>query len=228
MSTIRNDLVNLFFPKLCVLCKEPLSGNDGQLCLQCLCSLPRTNFFYEAENPVARLFVGKVALESATALFHYEKGGQVQRLVYAFKYHGNRELAYRLGRQLGRALEAHTAYRSVDFLIPVPLHPKRRRKRGYNQSDYLCRGLASVLHIPVRPSTLQRRTKTATQTNKSVFDRWRNMQEVFVLNDAESLRGCHVLLVDDVVTSGSTLLSCAEALLAIPDVRISVLALACT
>jgi ComF family protein len=227
MPTIWDDLLNLFFPRLCVLCKEPLMANDEQLCLQCLCGLPRTNFFYEAENPVARLFAGKVALENATALFHYEKGGNVQRLVYAFKYYGNKELAYRLGRQAAQALKTHTAYRLVDFLIPVPLHPKRRRKRGYNQSEYLCRGLASVLHIPVRPASLQRRTKTATQTNRSIFDRWRNMQEVFALNDAESLRGRHVLLVDDVVTSGSTLLSCAEALLAIPGVRVSVLALAC-
>ena len=226
MRTIWNDLLKLFFPRLCVLCKEPLMEREEQICLQCLCNLPYTNFFYQAENPVSKLFANKVPLENATALFHYEKGGKVQRLVYSFKYYRNKELAYQLGRQLARALEAHRARQSVDFLIPVPLHPKKRRKRGYNQSEHLCRGLASVLRIPIHPATLRRQTKTETQTGKPVHGRWRNMQEVFTVKDTETLRGRHVLLVDDVVTSGSTLLSCVKALLLIPGVRISILTLA--
>ncbi|MDR1557154.1 MAG: ComF family protein [Tannerellaceae bacterium] len=226
MRMIWDDLLNLFFPRLCVLCREPLTAGEEQICLQCLCDLPYTRFFYREENPVGSLFAGKAPVANATAFLHYEKGGKVQHLIHAFKYRGNRELACQLGRQAARALESHTAYQSVDFLIPVPLHPKRRKKRGYNQSEYLCRGIASVLHIPIHTTALQRRIKTGTQTRKSLYERWLNMQDVFVLEEAETLRGCHILLVDDVVTSGSTLSSCVETLGAVPGIRISILALA--
>jgi ComF family protein len=226
-TDIWNDLLNLFYPRLCVSCGELLTESEKHICLHCLCDLTYTSFFYQAGNPVLNRFVTRAPLVNATAFLRYKKDTKVQRLVYAFKYYGNRELAYQLGRQAGRALESHTACGSIDFLIPVPLHPKRMRKRGYNQSEYLCRGLSSILHIPLHSTALRRKVNTRTQTRlKSWSERRKNMREVFALNEAESLQGCHVLLVDDVVTSGSTLSSCIEALQLVPGIRISVLALA--
>jgi ComF family protein len=226
MRAIGSDLLNLFFPRLCPLCKEPLTEDEEQICLKCLCDLPYTSFHHQADNPVAMLFAGKIPFMDATAFLHYEKGSKVQRLVHTFKYYGNKKLAYQLGRQASITLQSQAAYSSIDFLIPVPLHPKKERERGYNQSEWICRGVASVLPVPIHLTAVQRRSQTQTQTNRALYERWLNVQNVFVLNDTKNLEGRRVLLVDDVVTSGSTLLACAEALLAVPGIRISILALA--
>jgi ComF family protein len=227
MRTVWNDLLHLFFPRLCLLCKSPLIEAEEQICLECFCDLPYVSFHPQAGNPVSMLFAGKIPFVSATAFLQYGKGGKVQRLAHAFKYHGNKKLACQLGRQAGIFLQSEITRPPVDYLIPVPLHPKRERKRGYNQSEWICRGLASVLPVPIHSTAIQRRVQTRTQTRKTLHERWLNMQNVFVLNEAEALRGRHVLLVDDVCTSGSTLLACAETLLAVPGIRISILALAC-
>jgi ComF family protein len=227
MRMIFHDIANLFFPKLCVLCRDPLIQDEEQICLQCLCDLPQTNFFRQDDNPVTGLFAGKVEIAHAAAFLHYEKGGKVQKLVHTFKYHGNKQLAYQLGKLFALSIPPDASYLSADFLIPVPLHPRRKWKRGYNQSEWICRGMASVWHIPILTSALQRRTKTNTQTNKNIYERWLNMQEVFVLRNTEALQGgCHALLIDDVVTSGSTLAACAEVLLSIPDIKLSILTIA--
>lgn len=226
MPTIWNDLLNLFFPKLCVLCKEPLIDQEEQICLACLCDLPHTNFHTEKDNPVEQLFVGKIYIEYATSLLYYEKGGKVQRLIHAFKYHGNKKLAFLLGKQMALSLSEHPVYSKVDMLIPVPLHKKRQRKRGYNQSMCLCDGIASVWRIPVWPDILVRVSTTDTQTRKNVYERWLNVKEIFALRDPLRLQNKHILLVDDVITSGSTISACAEALMSIPGIRISVLSLA--
>jgi ComF family protein len=224
MRQIWNDFFHLFFPRLCVVCKEALVKDEEEICLRCLIDLPHTGFLERADNPVDGLFAG-VCIDRAAALLHYEKGGKVQRLVHSFKYHGNKQLAYQLGRQAALALQAQPDW-SFDWLIPVPLHPKRQRERGYNQSEWICRGLASILHTGIHTTALQRRIKTQTQTQKSLYERRQNMQEAFTAVDADALRGRHVLLVDDVVTSGATLSACAEALLTIPGIRIRILALA--
>jgi ComF family protein len=228
MRTIWNNLLHLFFPRLCALCKEPLIEGEEQICLKCLCDLPHTDYLYEDDNPVFRLFIGKAYIEKATAFLRYEKGGGVQQLILAFKYYGNRDLAYRMGRKFALALQSHAGYTHADFLIPVPLHPRKKRQRGYNQSEWICRGMASVWHIPVNTSVLKRKTFTLTQTYKTFFNRWRNVRETFVLSDPTILQGKHLILVDDVITSGSTIAECAARLLTIPRVRVSVLALAAT
>jgi ComF family protein len=219
------NFIHLFFPRLCVLCKTPLIQEERQICLGCLCDLPLTDFPAGEDNPVSCLFTGKVDIVSATAWLHYEKGAKVQRLIHSFKYYNNKSLAYQLGRQMGLSLQSYIS-QEIDLLIPVPLHRKRQRKRGYNQSEWICRGLASVVPIPVCTNSLQRRMASGTQTNKSLYDRWMNVQQLFALNDEHGLEGKHILLVDDVVTSGSTLCMCAETLLTAPGVKVSVLALA--
>jgi ComF family protein len=219
------NFARLFFPRLCALCRMPLTQEEKQLCLDCLCNLPLTNFPAGEENPVFRLFTGKVNIAGATAWLHYEKGAKVQRLIHSFKYLNNKRLAYQSGRQMGLSLRPCIG-EEIDLLIPVPLHRKRQRQRGYNQSEWICRGLASVIPIPVCTDSLQRRKASGTQTNKSPDDRWINVQQLFALSDEHGLEGKHILLVDDVITSGSTICMCAETLLKAPGVKVSVLALA--
>ncbi len=227
MPTIWSDLLHLFFPKLCITCKCPLIHEEEHICLTCLCDLPQTNFWEENDNPVAQLFTGKVDVVNASAVYFYEKGSKVQQIVHLFKYHDNKKLAYIFGRHMALAVQSCTAYQSVEILIPVPLHAKKERKRGYNQSEWLCRGIASVWERrPVITNALTRISASKTQTNKSIYDRWLNVHEIFTLQNKQVLEGKHILLVDDVITSGSTLLACAEILITVPDVRISVLTLA--
>jgi ComF family protein len=199
-----------------------LGENEEQICLQCLCKLPRTLFHRQDDNPLVWFFAGKIPILHATAFLYYRKKNAVSHLTHTFKYRGNKQLAFQLGRLA--ALE-YTPCRQIDLLIPVPLHPKKEKKRGYNQSEWICMGLASVWNIPVRTDVLRRKTPTSTQTGKLLHDRWRNMQNAFFTENAEVLQGQHVLLVDDVVTSGSTLVACAEALVQIPGVRVSIFAL---
>jgi ComF family protein len=187
--------------------------------------LPLTNFHIGEDNPVFRLFIGKADIVNATAWLRYEKGTNVQRLIHSFKYYGNKDVAYQLGRQMGLSLQPYLN-QGIDLLIPVPLHRKRQRKRGYNQSEWICRGLASVAPIPVYTNGLLRITASDTQTNKSLYARWANVQQLFALSDRHGLEGKHILLVDDVITSGSTLCMCAETLLSVPGIKVSILALA--
>jgi ComF family protein len=219
------NFIHLFFPRLCVLCRTPLIQEEKQICLDCLCDLPLTNFPAGEDNPVFHLFIGKADIVNATAWLHYEKGAKVQQLIHSFKYYNNKNLAYQLGRQMGLSLQPYIN-QEIDLMIPVPLYKKRQRKRGYNQSEWICRGLASVVPIPVCTNSLQRRMASDTQTNKSLYARWTNVQQLFALSEKHELTGKHILLVDDVITSGSTLCMCAETLLTVPDVKVSILALA--
>ncbi|MDR1981161.1 MAG: ComF family protein [Tannerellaceae bacterium] len=226
MPAIWNNLLHLFFPRLCLLCKEPLTQKEKQLCQGCLHNLPYTCFYETGNNLLFQRLMGKVLVEHATAFLYYVKRGTTQQLVFSLKYYGNKELAYLLGRLMALAFRDTPLCSTADVLIPVPLHRKRERKRGYNQAEKLCRGIASVWDLPVDTTSLYRLLKTDTQTKRGLYDRWFNMQDVFAVKDAEALQDKHVILVDDVVTSGSTACSCAEALLtAVPGIRVSVFAL---
>lgn len=226
MPTIWNNLLNLFFPNVCKLCRRPLVAGEEQVCLKCLCDLPHTGYHKQTDNPVEQLFFGKNRIEHATAYLRYEKGGKVQTLIHSLKYHDNQELGYLLGRQMARELQAdHSPIGSVDLLLPVPLHPRKKRQRGYNQSEWIASGIRSVWNIPIDTRNLIRVTYTNTQTRKAVYDRWLNVRSIFQVIHPEALQGKHVLLIDDVITTGATLSACAQALSAIPGIRISILAL---
>lgn len=218
---IWNDLLNLFYPNLCLLCKEPLVEGEEQICLHCLCDLPRTGFFALEDNPVAQLFLGKSDFTAATAFLHYEKGGRVQKLIHSLKYYDNKELAYQLGRLAALEYKKSSLFTTTDLLLPVPLHPQRLRQRGYNQSEWIARGISSVTHQPIDVTSLRRIKKTETQTRKQVYERWQNVQHIFSLAHPEALQGKHLLLIDDVVTTGDTLIACASPLLTIPNTKVS-------
>lgn len=215
MKNILNDLLSLFFPRLCMICDTPLTDGEECICLRCVCDLPRTGYNFLKENPTAYLFAGKAPVRHAAAFLHYEKGGNVQKLIHALKYHDTYEIGFRLGRMAALYYREAIMSDPPDLLLPVPLHHKKQRKRGYNQSEWIAKGLGSILNIPINTTGLCRARETDSQTRRQTYERWQNVQDIFAIADRDALEGRHILLVDDVVTSGSTIASCAETLLSL-------------
>ncbi|WP_455667913.1 ComF family protein [Phocaeicola sp.] len=226
MMSIRTDLWELFFPRCCLICGNRLSHGEKMLCLNCLSGLPRTGFHLQKDNPVECNFWGKFPVERATSYLYYAKGGDVRQLLYELKYHNNKEVGEIMGRTMAAELMPSHFFEGIDLIIPVPLHRRRERQRGYNQSGCLAQGISAVTGIPVHPGIMVRSRYTETQTHKGQYERWENVQDLFVCSFPEQLENKHVLLVDDVLTTGATIVSCADALRAVPGLRISVLTLA--
>ncbi len=221
------DFISLLFPRHCASCGNTLLRHESCICTFCGLHLPATDFHEHEVNPVAELFWGRVPVHRATSMYYFHKGSRVQSLIHKLKYKGQQEIGVHLGRQYGLRLRNSPHFADVDVILPVPLHPRKLRKRGYNQSEAFARGLSQGLGVRADTATLLRKTATATQTKKSRFRRWENVQEVFVTQHPERLAGCHLLLVDDVVTTGATLESCARHLVKIPDCRVSIATIAC-
>ena len=220
------DFVSLLFPELCVACRESLVANEHLLCTDCRFNLPYTNFYLQADNIVARQFWGKINIEAAFALFYFNKGGKIQNMLHQLKYNGQQQIGNLLGNIAGGQLAKNEIFNNVDYIIPVPLHKKRFRERGYNQSTRFAEGLADKLNAVVEEDNLVRVRSTETQTHKSRFARFENMQEVFMVINPEKLQGKHVLLVDDVITTGSTLEACGEQLLKVEGLKLSIATIA--
>ena len=221
-----DDIVSLFYPRTCMACGNTLFRHEDVLCTYCLFHLPKTNFHRDADNPVSRIFWGRVNLASASAYYHFGKGGKVQHLIHQLKYKGHKEIGVYIGRLYGAELREQPEYGHIDRIIPVPLHRSKFRSRGYNQSEQFAMGLCSSLQAVLDVQSLRRTFASETQTKKSRFNRWENVKEIFTLYGEEDLRGQHVLLVDDVITTGATIESCASKLLEVPGVRVSAVALA--
>ena len=208
-------------------CGKSLFKYENCICTFCLYHLPKTNFHKEEDNFVSRLFWGKALLHSATSMYYFNKGGKVQHLIHQLKYKERKEIGIYLGSLYGKELIKAPLFNTADYIIPVPMHPKKEKIRGYNQSEMFANGLALSMKIPVDTKTLIKSSKTETQTKKSRFNRWENVKEVFELNDYNHLINKHILLVDDVITTGSTIESCIINLLKIPGAKISVASMAC-
>ena len=221
LHAIKEALLHLAFPHVCEGCGTDTLDKDHYLCVHCLDALPRTTYPEHADNPVEQLFWGRLPIEHAAAHYYFTKESVVQHLVHQFKYYGHRELGRYLGRLMGYELQAAHRFEDIDALVPLPLHPLRERKRGFNQATVLCEGLSEVLHLPVLREAVERTEFTETQTRKSRVERWQNMQGKFEVVDAQVLTNRHVLLVDDVVTTGATLEACGSALLQVPGLRLS-------
>ncbi|MDD4847937.1 MAG: phosphoribosyltransferase family protein [Bacteroidales bacterium] len=220
------DFLSLFFPNCCCACNEPLGRNERILCTSCLDQLPQTNFHLHNDNPVAKVFWGKAPLNAAAALYYFRKGNKVQHLVHQLKYKGKKEIGIYLGEIYGVTLINSPLFSTVDIIVPVPLHAKKLRKRGYNQSEMFGIGLSKGMNRPMMTDILYRTTFTETQTKKSREERWKNVETVFAVHNAEAYTGKHFLLIDDVITTGSTMEACIHALEVIPHVKISVAAIA--
>ena len=221
------DFVSLLFPDLCQACGESLVAGEDLLCIDCRYNLPFTDFHLKPDNMVAQQFWGKINLEAAYAMCYFTKGGKMQHLMHQFKYKGIQKIGNLLGNMAGEQLIKSPVFSSVDIIIPVPLHKSRLRKRGYNQSACFAAGLSEKLNVPVDEDNLLRVRATETQTHRSRFSRFENMQEVFALANPGTLINKHVLLVDDIVTTGSTLEACGAELLKVEGLKLSIATIAC-
>ena len=215
-------LTELIFPRLCVVCGDKLIEQEHMICLHCLHHIPRTNFHLTADNPVARLFYGKARIEFATSFFFFSKGSCYQSLVHHLKYKGMKEIGFEMGILFGIDLLQSADFSSVDIICPVPLHPKKEKMRGYNQSWWIASGIAKQMHKPLSEGNLIRVTFTETQTHKNRFERSQNVEGIFELTDPEAFNGKHILLIDDVVTTGATIEACAQAIQKKTTARISI------
>lgn len=222
-----DDFISLLFPRICHACGNHLLRNEYLICTGCYVSIPRTDFHLCDDNPVARLFWGRCQVERAAAFSYYTKGSRIRRLIHRLKYSGFSELGAELGRIYANALRNTPFMTGIDLIIPVPLHPAKERQRGFNQSLLIATGLSQVLGLPLDTSSLVRATVSATQTRRSRYDRWTNVEGIFRLTDQNGLTGKHILLVDDVITTGSTIESCVNELRKAEEVRVSVIAIGC-
>lgn len=223
---IANDLFALFFPNLCQGCGQPLIRGEDVICNLCHFHLPKTYFHNDPDNILNKVFWGRTTLESAAAYLYFSKGSQVQHLLHLLKYKGKQEIGYRLGVWYGIELRQAGVFRDADLIVPVPLHPSKLRRRGYNQSQAFAEGLVSVMKAKLETGCLYRKADTKTQTKRSRYSRWENVGGIFAVKHPEKLQGRHILLADDVVTTGATLEACAQALLEVPGVKVSVATIA--
>lgn len=220
------DFFNLLYPKECAACNNTLLQNEHCICTICRFELPNTNFHLEPDNQVEKLFWGRVKLEAATSLYYFTKSGLVQKLLQELKYNNNTEVGICLGEIMGDSLKNASILSDIDIIIPIPLHPKKEYKRGYNQSYFFAKGISDIIEIPIAEKNLKRVVFTETQTNKTRIERWENVEDIFVIKNPDNLKGKHILLVDDVVTTGATAESCAKVLLEIEDVKVSFVSIA--
>jgi ComF family protein len=184
--------------------------------------LPETGFANLEQNPVEQIFWGRLPIKQACSMFYYTKDSMVQQLVFEFKYRGNKELAVYMGKLMGQQLANSPHYQTVDYLVPLPLYPSKERKRGYNQAALICEGIASVYNRPVLNDVVIRSVATESQTKKNRLERWENMKGNFMVKNKTLITGKHLLLVDDVITTGATLEACARALMEVENAQISV------
>lgn len=220
------SLQRLFLPRHCAVCGCCLQEDEEVLCLKCNIGLPRTGYHLLPDNLMERALWGKVPLVRASAFFFYRKGGAYAHILHLMKYDGRKDIALSMGRLAAAELMPSGFFDGVDVLLPVPLHPNRQRSRGYNQSERLARGLSAVTGIPVDEGSLVRDKNTESQTHKSAVERQDNVEGIFSLRRPEAVAGKHILIVDDVFTTGATVSACAAALQGAEGVRVSVLTLA--
>ena len=220
MITFR-DFIGLFFPRVCEGCGNLLFKNENTICTKCLAHLPKTNFHRFLDNPVMENFQGKVQIVSATSFLYYTKAGKVQQMIHNFKYHRKLEVGRILGRMFGSELLLSPFFNTLQIVIPVPLHWTKLKTRGFNQSEIIARAMAEKLGAKLETGVLIRRFATETQTRKSRLQRVENVQGKFELKNPEKMAGKHVLLVDDVITTGSTMESCAELLMQVDGIKLS-------
>jgi ComF family protein len=222
LHEIKDSLLHLVFPHVCEGCGSDVLDVHNELCLKCLSSLPETNFHMHANNPIEKIFWGRLPVTYATAQYYFTKESLMQHLMHQLKYRGNKELGIYLGKLMGHALAASNRFSFVDALIPLPLFPVKEKKRGYNQATVLCEGIAGVLQKPVLKDVVRRVSYTDSQTKKNRVERWQNMEGRFELVNPSTIEGKHVLLVDDVITTGATLEACGKEINQVPNVQLSI------
>jgi len=219
-------VLDLISPRLCVVCGQRLTVSEEIICSKCNLHLPRTGFQQDPyENEMAKLFWHQIPIERATALFYYEAHSETANILYELKYKNHPEIGEVMGRLMAKELRPSGFFDGIDGIVPIPLAKKRLRQRGYNQSLEIARGISEITCLPIQNKVVKRNAFEGSQTNKGRWERNENVEGVFELRDAAAIQGKHLLIVDDVVTTGATILACAQELCKAGNVKISVLSL---
>lgn len=224
MKSIFHNFLNLFFPDLCVVCNDRLTEGEQHVCTDCLLLLPKTNFHLHPDNRLERFFAGRIPFQHIAAYAYFVKGGSIQSIIHELKYRRNPQIGSFVGELCGENIRGSQFIANIDILVPVPLHPKREKQRGYNQSLEICKGISRMTGIPIDNNTLIRKVNNESQTKNVRFDRWKNVEDIFSITDEIPFQNKHILLVDDVITTGSTLESCAKEILKCEGAKISIYA----
>jgi ComF family protein len=223
-----SSLLHLLFPENCCGCGINLSTEKGPFCFWCEASMPLTRFEYFPNNTIEKIFRGRSEILAASANMYFTTGSPLQKSMHKLKYKGRKDIGLYFGRQMGKALCASGRFKDCELIIPLPLFPEREKKRGYNQSAVIADAVSIELNIPVRCDAVSRIKKTETQTHKNRIERWRNMEASFEIRNMQMLSGKHILLIDDIITTGASLEACAGILLKTPGVKLSIACLAHT
>ncbi len=226
--SVFQSLLQLFFPYHCCGCGTDLLTEDILFCIWCQALAPVTGFEYHSSNPIEKIFRGRASLEAASAHLYFTTGSAIQHSLHLLKYKNRKDIGIYFGRNMGVALEKSGRFANCDLIIPLPLFAGREKKRGYNQSALIAKGIAGQLNIPVCCDAICRIKQTGTQTRKSRIERWKNMESSFRILHPGRIAGKHILLVDDVITTGASLEACAGELLSLAGVRVSIACLAHT
>jgi len=226
LKTLFSDMVHLLYPHLCTGCGSDLLHEKNLLCIKCISTLPHTGFAFHAGNPAEKIFWGRLPVSAAHSEFFFSKDSVTQQLIHEFKYKNNKAIGFYLGELIGKSLLNSNRFMTIDTLIPLPLFADRERQRGYNQAAILCEGISAITQIPVDTKSTIRQRFTKTQTRKDRTERWQNVDGSFMVKDRSALQGKHLLLVDDVVTTGATLEAFGNAIINAVDVNLSIATLA--
>ena len=222
-------LIDLIAPRSCPVCGNRLGISEDLVCCQCLLTLPRTHYADDPyDNPMARLFWGRFNIEKAAALFFYQTGSEKCHLIFSFKYDHRPDMARFIGRTMVMEMRDSGFFEGIDLLIPMPITPRRERERGYNQSTMIALGISEETGIPVADNVVRRTRFEKSQTHKTILERMENVEAVFELVKPDAIRGRHLLVIDDVVTTGFTMYSCCRELSEVADCQISILSVAFT
>ena len=226
LKTLLGNTLHLFYPHVCTGCGSDLLNGDNQLCLRCINELPHTSFAMHPNNPIEKIFWGRIPVVSAHSEFYFEKESLIQHLIHQLKYKNNTDIGLYLGELMGKTLLLSGRFTGIDYLIPLPLYADKEHKRGYNQAAIICNGLSTVMNVPVLSGIVNRQRFTETQTRKHRIERWQNVEGSFIITNPSALKGKSVLLVDDVITTGATLEACGTMLTQIEDVKLYIASLA--
>lgn len=221
-----NDFMSLIYPRHCEACGTNLLKHEEFICNLCLINLPKSNYHIQLTNELGYVFAGRIPLKNALCFYLFEKSGRVQKLLHAIKYQNQKELAQFIGKLYAKDLVESEILKTIDLIIPIPLHAKKLKLRGYNQSEWFAKGIANELNIKQDAALLKKINATNTQTNKKKFERWENVEGVFELQNTDILKNKHILIVDDVITTGATIEAAWQAIKNVEGIKVSVISIA--
>lgn len=222
LKSLFTDTLHLFYPHICTSCGSDLLPEKNLLCLKCINNLPHTHYAQHANNPIEKIFWGRIPLMAAHSEFYFAKESLVQHLIHQLKYKSNQQIGIYLGELMANSLCNSNRFKNLDYLVPLPLYPDKERKRGFNQAAVICQGMSAVMNVPVLNGNIVRKRFTETQTKKHRTERWENVAGSFMVNDEQILKGKNVLLVDDVITTGATLEACGVVIANISSTKLSI------